>query len=229
MHRRQAGFLIKELLSFSRVERNGIIVLIVLIISTLILRCLIFDIMPHKPLVDVGKFEGEIARFEQLCDSGKVTQKIIYSKNHSPNLLQNYASKKTESVNKIEINTADSTELDKLRGIGPVLAHRIIKYRSILGGFYTLNQLNEVYGLKPETVDAIEKQLTLDTSKIQKINLNTAGFKEINAHPYISFEQTKAIFKLRSKQKIEEISQMIDAGIFSAEEIKKVLPYILID
>jgi competence ComEA-like helix-hairpin-helix protein len=185
--------------------------------------------MSHKPLVDVGKFEDEIARFEQLCDSEKVTQKIISSKNHSPNFPQNYASKKNEHANKIEINTADSTELDKLRGIGPVLAHRIIKYRSILGGYYALSQLNEVYGLKPETVNAIEKQLTLDTSKIQKINLNTAGFKEINAHPYISYEQTKSIFKLRSKQKIEEISQMIDAGIFSAEEIKKVLPYVLFD
>jgi hypothetical protein len=75
----------------------------------------------------------------------------------------------------------------------------------------------------------IQKYLTLDTSKIRKIDLNTAGFKEINAHPYISFEQTKAIFKLRSKQKIEGTSQLIEAGIFSEEEIKKIRPYLIIN
>ena len=117
--------------------------------------------------------------------------------------------------------------LDELPGIGPVFAIRIIKYRKLLGGYYSINQLDEVYGLKPETIQKFVHHVFIDTLKIEKIAINSDDFKKINAHPYISFEQTKAIFKFRGKQKITSLTQLKNAGIFSDEEIEKIRPYLV--
>ena len=55
----------------------------------------------------------------------------------------------------VEVNSADTNLFMELRGIGPVLSKRIVKYRDQLGGFRAINQLSEVYGLRPETMDKI--------------------------------------------------------------------------
>jgi DNA uptake protein ComE-like DNA-binding protein len=228
MSKRNTRFYIKEYLTFSRSERNGIIVLLTIIFIALILKYLIPYIIPQRSCIDVSKFESEIVRFEQACDSAKNIRKTIPTKPKPSNFSTISIGTRTEPIDKIEINIADSSALDKLPGIGPAFAHRIIKYRCILGGFYSLNQLYEVYGIKPETIRKIEKYLVIDTFKIQKIAINTAGFKEINAHPYISYEQTKAICKRRSKQKFESLIQLTEAGIFSVDELEKIRPYLII-
>jgi len=228
MGKRNTMFYIKEYLTFSRGERNGIIVLLTIIFIALILKYLIPYLVPQRSCIDVSKFESEIVRFEQACDSAKNIRKTISTKPKSSNFLAISIGKRTEPIGKLEINTADSAALDKLPGIGPAFARRIIKYRCILGGFYSLNQLNEVYGINTETIRKIEKHLFIDTSKIQKIAINTAGFKEINAHPYISYEQTKAICKIRSKQKFVSFIQLAEAGIFSIDEWEKIRPYLIV-
>ena len=67
-------------------------------------------------------------------------------------------------VLKIELNKADSVELVKLRGIGPVLSKRIIRYRTSLGGkFHSVDELRNVYGLSEETFLSIKPHLWIDT------------------------------------------------------------------
>lgn len=99
----------------------------------------------------------------------------------------------------IDINTADSVAFMQLRGIGPVYAGRIVRFRAALGGFYSVKQVGEVYGLSDSLFKTIEKSLSVTDTLLQRINLNLASFKEVNRHPYISYEQTKEIFNNKSR------------------------------
>lgn len=98
-----------------------------------------------------------------------------------------------------EINTADTIELVKLKGIGKVYARRIIAYRSLLGGYVNIKQLSEVYGIKPELINKIESSISIDSTKIKLININLATYEELKKHPYINDYQAKAIVYYRSK------------------------------
>ncbi len=106
-----------------------------------------------------------------------------------------YTSKKI----KTEINSADSAMFVKQLGLSPWLAARIVKYRKLLGGFYTKSQLKEVYGMKKDIYNAIEPWLTVDSSKVVRIDINRAGFKEIIRHPYIDYQTTKKLVKGRNR------------------------------
>lgn len=99
----------------------------------------------------------------------------------------------------IDINNADTTALIALPGIGSKLAKRIVDFRNRLGGFYSLDQLREVYGLKPEAVDAITPKLTLDISAIRLLDINEAAFDELERHPYISRNLASAIVNYRTQ------------------------------
>ena len=77
-----------------------------------------------------------------------------------------------------------------LPGIGSILSSRIIKYRNKLGGFYSPDQLKEVYGLTPETFDEIRDKISVDVSDVKQININDATIDELKQHPYFkSFAQ----------------------------------------
>ncbi|UCG27269.1 MAG: helix-hairpin-helix domain-containing protein, partial [Bacteroidales bacterium] len=84
----------------------------------------------------------------------------------------------------IEINSADTMDLMPLKGIGPVLSRRILKYRNLLGGFYWKEQLLEVYGLTSVTYSEIEAFIEIDTFLVKKINLNQCTYADLIRHPY---------------------------------------------
>lgn len=97
----------------------------------------------------------------------------------------------------IELNQVDSAALDALPGIGRVLSARIIRFREALGGYYGPEQLKEVYGVKPEWFQQYGRHFTADTSMIRKLKLLSAEFREILGHPYMDYEMTRAVFRLR--------------------------------
>lgn len=91
-----------------------------------------------------------------------------------------------------DLNTIDSATLTQYKGIGPVLASRIIKFRDALGGFHSIDQLTEVYGLPPETFEQVRPQFIL-SNKFNKIPINAASAQELAAHPYISYKQANSM------------------------------------
>jgi DNA uptake protein ComE-like DNA-binding protein len=107
--------------------------------------------------------------------------------------------KKPASRMSVEINSADSAALVQKLLLPSWLAQRILKYRKLLGGFYSCEQLLEVYGMKSSTYNAVRKFVLVDTTKIRKINLNTATFKQLLHHPYIDYETTKKLINARRK------------------------------
>jgi DNA uptake protein ComE-like DNA-binding protein len=127
----------------------------------------------------------------------------------------------------IDLNNCDSAALVSLPGIGPVLSGRIIRYRHLLGGFARVEQLKEVYGLKEETFDLIAARLTADSSIVSRIDINTAGFRELSKLPYFERYEITAILKYRELQGvISEINDLVDNKIITYEKSIKLQPYL---
>lgn len=127
----------------------------------------------------------------------------------------------------IEINTADSLDLQQLKGIGPAFSKRIIKYRNLLGGYYDKNQLLEVYGMDKKRFDGLKNQIKVNDSLIVKININRSSIKEMIKHPYIEFYVAKSIITCRNEngyyKNLEEIK---NAKLIYEELYQKIMPYL---
>lgn len=131
-------------------------------------------------------------------------------------------------VNKlIELNSADSALLETLPGIGPVLSARIIKYRNLLGGFIKVDQLQEVYGISPDTYNAIRTRVTVDTVLIRRVQVNSAEFRDLWRVPYLKRYDILAIIKYRDlKGKIVNIEELVSNKIVADSTARKVRPYL---
>jgi DNA uptake protein ComE-like DNA-binding protein len=127
----------------------------------------------------------------------------------------------------LDINQADSAMFEKLPGIGPVLARRIIRYRTMLGGFYSIHQIKEVYGISDSLYLQISNRLAADTSALVKINVNTATEKELAHHPYIGKFAASGIIRYRSMVSgIKNLIELKVNGIFSDDVFEKIRNYL---
>lgn len=96
------------------------------------------------------------------------------------------------------LNTANEANLMEVRGIGPVLSRRIIKYRKYLGGFLHPSQLYDVYGLAPEVARrAMERFRVCHPPEIEKARLNSATAEVLARVPYFSREVAAEIVRYR--------------------------------
>jgi DNA uptake protein ComE-like DNA-binding protein len=130
----------------------------------------------------------------------------------------------------LDLNNADSASLVKLPGIGPVLSVRILKYRHLLGGFVRIEQLKEVYGLKEETFEMIKGRVFADSLAVSRININSAGYKELSHIHYFEKYEITAILKYKEiKGRIIGIGDLIENKLISAEKARRVGPYLKFD
>ena len=97
----------------------------------------------------------------------------------------------------LELNTADTTDLQKIPGIGPTFSKRIVKYRNLLGGYADVSQLAEVYGIDEEKYTALAPWFTVDPTRIRRLNVNRLPEDSLRRHPYIDYRQAKLIVRLR--------------------------------
>lgn len=128
----------------------------------------------------------------------------------------------------IFINTASQEELETLPGIGGFFAKNIFKYREKIGGFYSKNQLLEVWKFDLEKLNAIQDFLFITPQDIRKININTASAPEFKAHPYFTWNLANALVKMRNQKggsykKIEEIKECV---LIDEELFEKLKPYL---
>jgi hypothetical protein len=100
---------------------------------------------------------------------------------------------------KINLNTCDTNTLKKVNGIGTVLANRIIKYRNYLNGFVNIDQLKEVYGLKPEVFQQIKGNFMVASNHRKVLSKDTLLKNPFHYHhPYLKKELK---YYLQSKRK----------------------------
>lgn len=132
----------------------------------------------------------------------------------------------SETVTPLDVNTATAEELQRLRGIGPTLSGRIIKFRESLGGFTTLAQVGETFGLPDSTFQQVKSHLTV-TPRIKLLTINTSTADELKLHPYISNKQAQVVVNYRNQHgaftSIEDVKKV---KIFTAEELEKLQPYL---
>ncbi len=127
----------------------------------------------------------------------------------------------------IELNTADSTDLIRVKGIGSIFASRILKYRKLLGGYSQPSQLMEVYGIDSAKFHTMKHNFSsCDSSKIIRININTASFKKLLKHPYISYEFVKIIVNTRRKELYKTLEDFKERTQLSDSVYQKINPYL---
>jgi len=120
----------------------------------------------------------------------------------------------------VSINEADTTAFIALPGIGSKLAFRIVNFREKLGGFYSIEQIGETYGLADSTFQKIKSHLQL-SGEVKKINVNTATKDELKMHPYIRWNLANAIVEYRNQhgafKSLEELKNivLIDEATFT--------------
>ncbi len=128
----------------------------------------------------------------------------------------------------IDINSADTTEWKKLKGIGSKLSQRIVNFRSKLGGFVTVDQVAETFGLPDSTFQKIKPQLQFSETGIKKINLNTATIDDLKAHPYIKYSLANAIVQYRNEHgNFKAVSELQKLGAIDEGLFKKIAPYLV--
>jgi competence ComEA-like helix-hairpin-helix protein len=129
----------------------------------------------------------------------------------------------------IDINTADSVELQELRGIGPSFARRIVKYRNLLGGYHSVSQLLEVYGFDQARLDLILNQCTVGNAELKALNINTVMLNDLKKHPYCGYALAKAIIDRRIIQgKYSSADQVLTIPGIDKEKCQKLMLYLTV-
>lgn len=127
----------------------------------------------------------------------------------------------------IELNLADSLDLDQLPGIGPVLASRIVRYRDRLGGFHRTDQLLEVYGIDSARYEGLCPYVRIDSTRVHKIALNTAGYDELRRHPYIGARLANAIVQYRRQHgPYQSLSDLLQIVLIDERIFRNIVPYL---
>ena len=134
--------------------------------------------------------------------------------------------KKAFTKEAIEINTADSLSIVYLKGIGPSFTKRIIKYRTLLGGFHSMNQLKEIYGMTDSLYLNLTSQIKLDKNNITKIPINVIDVATLRKHPYFQYASAQTVINFRSKHGKLNEQDIKSLGIFNEEKLKLILPYL---
>lgn len=129
----------------------------------------------------------------------------------------------------IELNSADSATLTTIKGIGPFFAKIILKYRNSLGGFYDKKQLMEVWKFDQEKFDDVEKYITVDPSKIKRININSCEADQLKT-PYLKWNQANAIVSYRKQHgKFKTIDEIKLTDLVDDETLRKIAPYLILE
>ncbi|HNM67906.1 MAG TPA: helix-hairpin-helix domain-containing protein [Chitinophagales bacterium] len=184
----------------------------------------------------IVKYRDKIGGFSTLEQLKEVygIHDTVYQKFKS-NIYVKPVSKKQIIITKriIEINSASQDDFESLNGIGKVFAQRIIQFREKLGGFYSKEQLKDVYGIHDTVYQKIKEQIKITPVQFtRKINVNTATYEELTSNPYLFSTVAKQIIGYRTKVKpfnsIEDLQKLYYIKDHP-EYYDKILPYISID
>lgn len=127
----------------------------------------------------------------------------------------------------IELNMADSAVLTTLPGVGAVYASRIIRFREALGGFYSILQIMEVWGMTEDHFRKFSPQITVDSTLIRPLRINFSDVSTLSRHPYITNSQARMIVNIRSSEgPIRGIDVLVEKKVFDEEAMKKISHYL---
>jgi competence ComEA-like helix-hairpin-helix protein len=240
----------RDFFYFSRGERRALIVLLCLITLTTALLILTNNLPDEKEpaVVDAPKQPDTVRHVsspsEVAMKSSSPTSSRTARRNESVSERVNRLTstnrrsaptytriEKLATGSIVELNAADSFMLQKVPGIGPAFARRIVRYRERLGGFHSVSQLSEVYGIDAEKYAELSPWFTVDASLIQPIPINALPADTFLKHPYINYNQARAIRRLRiqKKQRLTGWENLQLMKEFTDEDKARIEPYILFE
>jgi competence protein ComEA len=130
----------------------------------------------------------------------------------------------------VDINRGDTTDFIRLPGIGPRLAARIVAFRNKLGGFYTVEQVAETFGLPDSTFQHIKERLSLGSGPTARLNINSADLATLRQHPYIRYPLANAIVQYRNQHgpfaKLEDLRNIM---LVTEEGYQRMAPYLALE
>lgn len=129
-------------------------------------------------------------------------------------------------VSGIDINVADSMAWEALPGIGPKLAQRIVRFREALGGFYSIEQVGETFGLPDSTFQKIRPMLLQETVSVKQVNINHAPEADLSSHPYLGKKLARLIVAYRTQHgSFTHIETLQKIPGFDEGKIERLRPY----
>lgn len=188
---------------------------------------------------DIGKIYGLFKDdYERLLPYVRIQQSAAQPAAFSADDKPAYASTPGKEYPKtirpvpknIEINTADTTAFIALPGIGAKLAARIVSFRDKLGGFYSVKQVAETYGLPDSTYTRIEPMLQCNPALVQQVNINTADANLLKQHPYIRWNLANAIVQYRGQHgNFKSVDQLRLLSVITADIFDKMKHYVVVE
>lgn len=209
-------------------EKRGVLVLVLLV---LLFRSLYFfwPYLSEEVGIKILDLEAEVIwnRSESIMQAEvKKVQTPIQEVQYQQNIKQAPVQKRVPL--KIGINTADSAEWMKIRGIGSVLSKRIIKFREALGGFCSIDQVGQTYGIPDSVFQGFKKYLFID-QPCNQININEMEWQQLVRHPYIDSRQANAILRfIENRGPIENLEVLKQMELFDSSSWHRLVPYLKI-
>ena len=214
---------IKNWFGFTRRERRSSFILLIVIVLILGLRVAV----PEK-YIDIEDITDSIFYYAEVKETDIFKGSPEKKQNQKPEkpvrrpMISGYQKRPL-----INLNSCDTSQLISLPGIGPVLSVRIIKYRNLLGGFASVEQLREVYRLSAETFDLIKGRVYADSTDVVRININEAVYRDLSKLPYFEKYEVTAILKYRAlKGRIGGMNDLTLNKLIPVEKVAKVRPYL---
>lgn len=210
-------------------ERRGMMVLVLLVVCTRSFYFLWPGLAKEVKIEDLDLDPNSILMVadSQEAPLEKVIQRRII-KEVLPQRKISQAPIQRKGKFKIGVNTAGAEDWMKIRGIGPVLSKRIIKFREALGGFCTIEQVGQTYGLADSVFQGFKGYLFLD-QPCNRININQMDWQQLVRHPYIDSRQANAILRwIENRGPIEDLEMLRRMEIFDSASWQQLVPYLKI-
>nr|WP_262908753.1 helix-hairpin-helix domain-containing protein [Hymenobacter translucens] len=136
--------------------------------------------------------------------------------------------RKPTHLTAFDLNTADTTQLMQIRGIGRGLSKRVVQYRTRLGGFVSEEQVGEIYGLAPDLIDSLRKYTFVAPSfSAAPLDVNNASFEELRVHPYVGPRLARVLVAFRQQHgPFRSPDDLRQIRILDPANLEKLRPYL---
>ncbi|MBE9460973.1 ComEA family DNA-binding protein [Dyadobacter subterraneus] len=187
-----------------------------------------------EDLLNIYDFPSDVyQKLESYIKLPELSSAFPKSKYPEKTYSNNSLPKEVKAYNKplivpFDINTTDTTQLIKLKGIGSKLSLRILKFRDGLGGFHSTSQFSEIFGLDSLALTELNKYAKIQ-SPVKKININTATAEELGQHSYLRNKKINSvIINYRTQhgayQSLEDLKKV---RVLDEKVIEKIGPYLV--
>jgi len=189
-----------------------------------------------------NKWVNSVKQFQEVTKVSDSLLNIISPYFKFPDWVTNPKSKSTNTYTnnnkpksfeqKMDLNTATASQLQKVNGIGEKLSERIIKFRNkFIGGFIADVQLQDVYGLSPEVIERVKQQFTVKTPRqFQKINLNSATIEQLVTIQHIDYDVAHNIVEQRIlREGYKALTELLKVKDFPVNKIEIIKLYLTLE